>query len=196
MTKSTLMRLPEGASGKFAAEASGNSGLPVTGLAAAMSYRNDEHKIRPNRVKDAIGERANQAASNFPVKPSETQRVLDNGFDRILDTDDKTQVQAKLPPGIMVTSFLVFRQSLGVELERHRPSERRTWARASSPGMVWTRPERTSSNRRSASAAQSWSSRLTLAPSRLSTSRSANKARSSLGRAKASSTSCSMVIGI
>ncbi len=43
-----------------------------------------------------------------------------------------------------------------MELKPHRATARRTRARASSPGMVFTRPLRTSSRRRNASAAQSW----------------------------------------
>ena len=42
------------------------------------------------------------------------------------------------------TGLVVFFESLGVELIPHRPSERRTRASASSPGIVCTKPWRTS----------------------------------------------------
>jgi hypothetical protein len=81
-----------------------------------------------------------------------------------------------------------------MELIPHRPTARLTRARASSLEMVLTRPLRTSSRRRKASAAQSCRAKPSSEGSRLSTRRSARSARASLGRESASSAICSTVM--
>lgn len=81
-----------------------------------------------------------------------------------------------------------------VKLKSHRHTARRTRSSPSSPATVGTLPARTSSLRRSASAAQSWRATPSSAGSKLSTRRSASSARASLGSSNASSTICSTVM--
>lgn len=75
-------------------------------------------------------------------------------------------------------------------------SESRTLRSASSPSIVSTRPERTSSRLRKASVAQSLSMGPSSSQSRLSTKRSANLARESLDNVIACSASCSQVVAM
>src|SRR5437867_1759535 len=83
-----------------------------------------------------------------------------------------------------------------MKLISHRRTESRTWRRPSSPGTVSTLPSRTSSRRRFASVIHSCSIRPRSSPSRLSTRRSASRARDSLGSVIACSANCSTVVAI
>ena len=81
-----------------------------------------------------------------------------------------------------------------MKLISHRRMESRTSRRPSSPGTVTTFPSRTSSRRRFASVIHSCSIRPRSALSRLSTRRSASRARDSLGSVIACSANCSTVV--
>jgi hypothetical protein len=83
-----------------------------------------------------------------------------------------------------------------MKLLSHRGRTSRTFRRASSPGTVWTRLSRTSFRLRFASATHSRSMCPSSSASKLSTRRSASRARDSLGRFKACSANSSSVVAI
>src|SRR6185503_5708690 len=168
----------------------------VSGFAAAMGDCDNEHEISFDRVEDGIGKDAGKTPTHVLVERAPAIRIFKNDFNGLLDASDEAQIQARPLRGIVMAGFVVFLERLRVELIPHRPSERRTRARASSPGIACTWPLRTSSRRRLASAAQRRSMWLDSAASRLSTSRSARSASSWLGNVSASAAICSMVIGM
>lgn len=132
-----------------------DSVLPVSGCAAARGYGDNENKIGLNRVGDAVAEDWGEAAPHLLIEGPPAIRRFDDECDGLLEAGDAAQVQGRLRPSVAVGSFVVFSERLRVEPLPHRPSERRTWTSASSPGIVCTRPCRTSSRRRLASVAQS-----------------------------------------
>ena len=81
-----------------------------------------------------------------------------------------------------------------MKLISHRRRESRTLRKASSPGIVLTLPARTSSRRRFASDSHKRSISPSAAESRLSTRRSARRARDSPGRFIACSANCSKMV--
>ena len=110
--------------------------LPVTRLAAAMGNGDDKYEVRLDSVKDAVRENPCEAAPNIFVERPPAQRVFKNDLDCVLDTNDEAQLQTGLLLSIVVGGLVVFFERLRMELMPHRPSERRTRASASSPGIA------------------------------------------------------------
>src|SRR5258708_1623100 len=101
-----------------------------------MGNSDDEHEISLDRVKNAVRKNSGKAATNVLVERTPARWVFEDDFDGVLDTNDEPEIQTGLLLCIVVSGFVVFFERLRVELISHRPSERRTRASASSPGIV------------------------------------------------------------
>jgi hypothetical protein len=132
---------------------------PITRLTAAVHHREDEDvTLGLNRVEYGVREYVREAAANILFKDPPAFWSLYNTADRALDGGDETKVESFLTIRVIVRGVLEFLQRFRVELVSHAlrraASDSRTRANASPPGTDFTRPLRTSSRRRLASAAQ------------------------------------------
>lgn len=168
--------------------------MPIIRPPAAMHDCNDEDVIGFYGIKHRIWKNMDKASPHVLFEEAPACRSLGNLPKRRFNTCDESNLKTGLNPGVVTRRSLILVESLRMKLIPHRATARRTRARPSSHGMVLTRPLRTSSRRRRASAAQSCRIWPSSAGSRLSTKRSARSARASLGRERASSAICSTVM--
>jgi hypothetical protein len=110
--------------------------LPVSGLTAAVSDRDDEDVVWLNGVKNRVRKNSSKSTPDIFIEGMAAIGILQNPLNRLLNPHDEPQVQPGLEAGIVVTGLVVFFESLGMKLIPHRPKERRTRASASSPGIV------------------------------------------------------------
>ena len=128
---------------------------PITGLPVAMRHGDDEQKVRLYAVKNGVRENSRQTAPHIVLQNQPLLRSRVNLTDGVLNRTDKPVFQTRLTPGVIISRLAVFSQSFGMKLIPYRANACRTCAKASSPGIVWTCPPRTSACRRRASASQS-----------------------------------------
>lgn len=173
-----------------------DSSLPEARLATAVhdSYNKDE--LRFDDIQDSIRKDVREAASDILVKDSPTFRRFKNTADGVLNGFDESRGKRRVAFGVVESCFPVFLKCFGVKLPSHRRTASRTLLRASSPGIPSTRPLRTSSRLRFASATHSRSICPSSSASKLSTRRSASCARDSVGRLMACLASFFMVVAI
>ena len=174
----------------------GDSSFPVAGLATTMHHGNNKDELRFDGVQNSIRKDVRETAANIVIKDSPTLWGVENSANCILNGLDEPRGKGRIALGVIESCLLILLERLRVESISHRRTISRTFWRASSPGMVSTLPLRTSSRLRFASATHSWSIGPSLSPSKLSTRRSASRARDSVGRFMACSASCSTVVAM
>ncbi len=170
-----------------------NAIFPVSWFTMAVHHSHDKNVIWFDGVENGIRKYARQIAPYILFKRFPLFRFFGNTLNCVFNRVDKTLPETELASLIISGRILVFFQSLGMKFISHFLMAFLTCARATSPGIVLTRPLRTSSRRRHASLIQSWRISSSSAGSRLSTNLSARRARASLGRERASSAICSTV---
>src|SRR5438046_3631451 len=145
--------------------------------------------------RDPVGKDVRKAATDILFEASPTFRRFQNPADCVLNGLDEPQSERRVALGVVEGCLLVLIKRLRMELISHRRRTSRTLPRAFSPGTVSTR-FRTSSRLRFASATHSRSMCPNSFASKLSTRRSASRARDSLGRFMACSANSSTVVAI
>src|SRR5438552_5939149 len=146
--------------------------------------------------RDPVGKDVRKAATDILFENSPTFRRFQNPADCVLNGLDEPQGERRVAFGVVEGCLLVLIKRLRMELISHRRRTSRTLPRAFSPGTVSTRPFRTSPRLRFASATHSRSMCPSSFASKLSTRRSASRARDSLGRFMACSANSSTVVAI
>ncbi len=159
-----------------------------------MRDRDDEDGIALNRVDDRAGKFPGETPPNLRLDHAPAVGMFENAPDGFLNGGHKPVLKSRLALSVEADVGFVLRRRFQMKAITHSPATRRARASATSPGMVSTVPCRISSSRRRDSSAQRWSMRFNSAASKLSTSRSASAARSSVGRLSASVAICSTVI--
>ena len=161
-----------------------------------MHHGHDKNEVRFNRIQDSVRKYSGETAPNVIVDHWPSSRSFENTPDCILYRLDESDRKLEFPFGIPKCRLIVLFERRRVELTSHRWTESRTFRRASSPGTVSTCPVRTSSRLRFASASHSRSIGPNSEALKLSTRRSASRARDSLDSVIASSANCSTVVAI
>ena len=161
-----------------------------------MHDSNNKDELRFDGVQNSVREDARETASDILIEDSPTFRGVENSPDGILNGLDESQGKRWIALCVVEGCLPVFLQCFRVEVPFHRRTASRTCWRASSPGIASTRPLRTSSRLRFASATHSRSMCLSSSASKLSTRRSASRARDSVGRVMACSASFSTVVAM
>ena len=129
--------------------------LPVAGFAMTVHDCKNQHGVRFYGVENGVRKNARETAPNIFFQDAPSLRGCENLVDSVFYGRHETEFQALLTVCVVSGSMPVLRQGLGVELVPHRANICLTRSKAASPGIVFTRPLRTSSRRRHASVAQS-----------------------------------------
>jgi hypothetical protein len=156
-----------------------------------MHHCDDKHVVPLDGVDYGVGKHLRKTSANIAIQNSPSMRSRTDSSNGVFNDFDEAKIEAIFTLSVVGSRRVLFRERHSVKLEPHRRRARRTRAKASSPGIVLTLPLRTSSRRR-ASAAQRGRKKWSSAGSRLCTRRSASAARSSLGKASASTAICSI----
>jgi len=127
----------------------------VTRFAVTVHDRDDQKVIRFNRVKYRVRKHASETPPHVLLENTPAVGSFLYLRQGELDAGDESQFQTILAIRVITRRILEFSERFGMELDSHRATALRTRFSASPPGMVLTRPLRTSSRRRRASAAQS-----------------------------------------
>ena len=128
---------------------------PISRLPTAVHHCNDEHVVEFDSVKHRVGKHMDKTSPHVLLKRTPAIRRLGDLTKRRFDTGDEAKLKTFLTIRVKTRGILILVESLRVKLVSHRATARRTRARATSLGIVLTRPLRTSSRRRKASTAQS-----------------------------------------
>jgi len=132
-----------------------NAIFPVSRFPVAVHYSHDKNVICFDGVENCIRKYARQISAYILFKWFPLFRFLDNTLNSMLNRVDKTLPETGLATLIISGRILVFFQSFGMKFISHFLMACLTCAKATSPGIVLTRPLRTSSRRRHASLIQS-----------------------------------------
>ena len=170
--------------------------LPVPGFLMAVHDCQDQDEMCLDGVQNGVGKNSGQAAPHVVFQDRVVRRMLGKFADGCFHAEYEALSESGLRLRVVAGSVLEFGKRVWVKGEVHRTTRRRTRSSASVPGMGSTSPRRISSRRRTASAAQSARISRSCAGSRLSISRSASRARASLGSDSAASVSCSIEIAM
>lgn len=91
-----------------------------------VHHGHDKDMVRFNREKNRIRKNLGQTTANIGFEKTMKFRVFDDTPNGLLNAIDEAQIQVVLTGGIELGGLLVFRQSFGMEIKSHRPTERRT----------------------------------------------------------------------
>ena len=158
---------------------------PVTRFTTEVHESQDKDVILFHGVEDAIGETAHQIPANIFFDASPAVRRFQDALNRILHLHREIRTQSGSPLFVIQCGISVFSQCLRMIDVLYRPTNFRTTAEPSSPGMPVTEPERISSRRFRASLSQACLEGLDSSFERLPARRSASSARSFAGSSSA-----------
>ena len=158
---------------------------PVTRFTAEVHECQDKDVILFYRVEDTIRESAYQIPADVLFNASPAVRCLQNALYCTLYLQCEIRTQSGSSLLIIQRGISVFSQCLRMIDVLHRPTNIRTNAEPSSPGMPMMEPERISSRRCSASLSQARLEGLVSSLERLPARRSASSARSFAGSSSA-----------
>ena len=129
---------------------------PVARFAVTMHDGDDEKVIRLDGIEHGVGKNVCETAPDIVFKDYSPFRILLDSSENRLHCRDETKLQPFLTTSVMPCRILKFHQCFWMKCDVHLATARLTCAKASSLGIVFTRPLRISSRRRRASATQSW----------------------------------------